>query len=301
MKIIEIGSCCAGVPQIYARYFGTTHIVFENYKYGIHAPLTKQLQPLHGNLLKIKQFYDLLKNEQPDYIHIHSPTIGLMIQIYPVIKMLGIKIIMHYHGTDIRNNSKILSIFSKMADTELVSTPDLLDVATSAKFIPNPYNIEYQDYIKEYTDKFIICHIASSSTAKQSNTIMNVINDLVASGFNIGCDSISGLPHCEVLRHIYNCDIYVDQLRPDIGFYGVSAIEAMGMGKPVISSYNNKFDKIADYPPILSAMDERQLKNQIVYLYENRDEIVKYGEKSQRFAESYHNPIYVVELLLGAL
>ena len=24
MKIIEIGSCCAGVPQIYARYFGTT-------------------------------------------------------------------------------------------------------------------------------------------------------------------------------------------------------------------------------------------------------------------------------------
>jgi glycosyltransferase involved in cell wall biosynthesis len=118
LKILQVGNIC-GIPQMLAkeqrrRGYEADHISFpENYSF----------------LNRIKKFL-ILCNTVPSYdiVHFHYSTglpFGLDLFLW---KILGKKIIMHYHGSDIRG--KGVPIITKLLVNKIyVSTPDLLEWA----------------------------------------------------------------------------------------------------------------------------------------------------------------------------
>jgi hypothetical protein len=183
MKILHINDQ-AGVACIlakYQRYNGIeskvllTNSLLTNYKFDKFGIF--KFYKDYVNIIQGSNYVDYCISEaqNTDVIHIHSME-ELVIKMR---KKFGNskKIILHYHGTDIRGrkNSIIFNIpylksrakvfavrirnrtrlikmgyykslrieSQKLADEILVSTPDLLSLLPNAKYLPNPVDIEH--------------------------------------------------------------------------------------------------------------------------------------------------------------
>jgi hypothetical protein len=180
MKVLHINDQ-AGVSCILAKYQrrnGIESKVLSSYnmdKFGI-----LKFYKDYVNVVKPADFVDYCISEakNADIIHIHSNEA----LIFTIRKIFGNskKIILHYHGTDIRGfknkNSSKISIFQnitnkkklfvhkiknrlwlvkrgyyksfstesqKLANDILVATPDLLTLVPHAKYLPNPIDLDH--------------------------------------------------------------------------------------------------------------------------------------------------------------
>jgi len=83
----------------------------------------------------------LLLARRFDIIHIHS-----LDKLVPLLKLLYPKkpIVLHYHGSDIRNKWSLRLKYWSKADAILYTTPDLLnqDTPTRAVYLPNPVDTD---------------------------------------------------------------------------------------------------------------------------------------------------------------
>jgi hypothetical protein len=177
MKILHINDQ-AGVACIlakYQRYNGIESKVLSSYKFDKFGIF--KFYKDYVNIIDQTNFIDhcISEAKEADIVHIHSME-ELVVRIR---KKFGNskKIILHYHGTDIRGrkNSIIFNIpylksrakifavrirnrtrlikmgyykslrieSQKLADEILVSTPDLLSLLPNAKYLPNPVDIEH--------------------------------------------------------------------------------------------------------------------------------------------------------------
>jgi len=140
MKILHIWSC-AGVSCLIAKYMdarcGTTSdvIITEKWdKLGLNQYRTTRIKykPMFGlRGLAMARDYDLI------HVHYHSIFIPFLKFIYDK------PVIIHFHGSDVRENWGPRLKRIKRADRILVSTPDLLTGApVGASWIPNPVDTE---------------------------------------------------------------------------------------------------------------------------------------------------------------
>jgi disulfide oxidoreductase YuzD len=166
-------------------------------------------------------------------VHFHKKTIfnGLDLLLY---KLLGKEIVIHYHGSDIRN--KQLPWYNNFADIIYVSTPDLLEFVPGAKWLPNvaiDYELPFEErkmYV-ESEHKFRILHCPTNPEIKGTKYIEAAIKYLEPL-YDFEYVTITGQPHEHILQAMAKCDLYIDQVL--IGFYGVSAMECAAMGVPVM-------------------------------------------------------------------
>jgi len=138
MKILHIWSC-AGVSSLIAKYMDFRHdtrsdvIITEKWdKLGLNTYNTTRIKskPMFGlRGLAMARNYDII------HVHYHSIFI-------PFLKFLYEKpVIMHFHGSDVRENWGARNSRIKRADMILVSTPDLLTGAPLKRgisWLPNP-------------------------------------------------------------------------------------------------------------------------------------------------------------------
>ena len=138
MKILHIWSC-AGVSCLIAKYMDMRHktrsdvIITEKWdKIGLNSSAyttrikSKSMFGLRG--LAMARKYDLI------HVHYHSIFIPFLVRLYP-----KKPIIMHFHGSDVRENWESRLPRIKKADYILVSTKDLLHGAPErVSWIPNP-------------------------------------------------------------------------------------------------------------------------------------------------------------------
>lgn len=95
------------------------------------------------NILKKARNYDLI------HVHCIYEYIPLLRKLYP-----KKKIILHYHGTDLRNaNTKKREKSEKLSDAVLLSTHDLKEDAPDAIYVPNPIDVEHFKYNPPNTKK----------------------------------------------------------------------------------------------------------------------------------------------------
>ena len=187
MKILHIHDQ-AGVACIlakYQRYNGIESKVLSSYKFDKFGIF--KFYKDYVSIVERTQFIDYCISEakEADIVHIHSME-ELVVRIR---KTFGNskKIILHYHGTDIRgrknpiiftipylkSSAKVFAIrimdrirlikmgyykslrieSQKLADEILVSTPDLLSLLPNAKYLPNPVDVEH--FSKDNIDKDI--------------------------------------------------------------------------------------------------------------------------------------------------
>src|SRR5947199_333673 len=79
-----------------------------------------------------------------------------------------------------------------------------------------------------HRERPLVLHAPSNRRRKGTDHVIAACEQLP-----VDLEIVEGLPHDEARRHFERADIVVDQL--NAGWYGVFALEAMALGKPVLT------------------------------------------------------------------
>jgi hypothetical protein len=188
----------------------------------------------------IKHRYNLsiLKNElwpKADVVHLNN-DLRYIERFRKMLDPNGKRLIIHHHGTMFRTALKYhLDAIRQYRATAIVSTVDLWALAPEhTTWQPQTYQLhELQSYrVPNETDTIRISHAPTNRGIKSTVALIAAVDRLKKEGANVELDVIERRSNVECLRRKGRSDIYVDQLF--LG-YGCNAIEAWGMGLPVVA------------------------------------------------------------------
>jgi hypothetical protein len=209
----------------------------------------------------------------------------------PFWKLLGKKIIIHYHGSEIRN--KMQPWFHRFADATFTSTPDLLKFAPGSIWLPNP--IDIGNYMGATPLPNLITHAPSDPKLKGTSEIIEIMKKLPEVNF----DLISGVPYEEALEHYRKATIVIDQIK--IGWYGMVTLECMAIGTPVMCYISDDLKDYLPNPYPLFITSENTLKSDIEFLLfdENfRKSLIKIGRD---YVSNVHDSKNIAKIILKSL
>lgn len=239
----------------------------------------------------------------------------------PILKFLNKKMVMHYWGSDIRQKSiavqknrfvkvkigdeagirKRINHISKYVKLAIVADYELYE------YIKNYFEnvviirqaIELQEYIPvippKRKRKIVIVHAPSDQVIKGTEYVLKAINRLERN-YELDFLLVYGMPHYQARAIYRKADIAIDQLL--VGTYGVFAIEAMALGKPVTCYIRE--DLWGTYPkelPIISAHPDN-LYEQLKSLIENPDLRYDLGVRGRNYVEKYHDSLKIARQLI---
>jgi hypothetical protein len=147
--------------------------------------------------------------------------------------------LIHHHGTLFRNNpERMLSEARRFGMVQAVSTIDLKRPAPDElHWLPTAYDLDELARIREEhrrpeDGRIVVAHAPTNREIKSTDAFEAAIRTLQAEGLPVDALIIANKTHAECLRLKATADIYFDQVK--LG-YGCNAIEAWGMGIPVIA------------------------------------------------------------------
>lgn len=133
----------------------------------------------------------------------------------------------------------------------------------------------------------LVAHAPNHRFFKGTDHLLSAIEHLKARGVAIELDLIEGLPRQQALIRYRRADVVFDQCL--IGFHGYFALEAMGMGKPVLCFLRDpKADLLApDQCPIVNVRPET-IAGQLERLASHRDLGHQLGRQGRAYVERYY-------------
>lgn len=132
----------------------------------------------------------------------------------------------------------------------------------------------------------IIVHTPSARAAKGTKYVREAIQSLKQK-YELEYIELSEVSREEVLNAIAKADIYIDQLI--FGNYGLAAIEAMSMGKPVVSYLMDMMvDVLPQDCPIVNANPDN-LSEKLSMLLDNPHLRHETGKQGRAYVEKYHD------------
>ena len=160
-----------------------------------------------------------------DVLHLHS-----LDKVVPILKIAypGKRVILHYHGSDIRDAWHARRKYWSRADAILVSTPDLLSGAPEvATWLPNPVDTEHFKPLEEVTrakDEVLYFRLPYEDLDRALERVRKLGLKPVVSDRNV---EYSALPHL-LNRYEYFADRY------SIPSLSKTALEALACGLKVV-------------------------------------------------------------------
>lgn len=170
--------------------------------------------------------------EEADVLHFRNDLGGL--------KRLGHgqPLVLQHHGTRFREYHAQVAARAKEAGAiQIASTIDLTVLEPGISWVPSPYNLDQLSAYRPYVVRAVgepvrIAHAPTNREVKSTVRVMEAVHNLSKNGYNVTFDLIERKTWQECLTRKGKADIYVDQLK--LG-YGNNAIEAWGMGIPVVA------------------------------------------------------------------
>jgi glycosyltransferase involved in cell wall biosynthesis len=148
---------------------------------------------------------------------------------WPILKATRRKSVLHFLGSDIRGKTPEQLRFARGADARIVGSYDALRWVPDAQVVPPGLDLsEYTPAPAEDGERPVVVHAPSSRGRKGTEHVV-----AACKGLDVELDIVEGLRHDEARRRYERADIVVDQL--NAGWYGIFALEAMALGKPVLS------------------------------------------------------------------
>jgi len=254
------------------------------------------------------QVSDLLN--KTDIIHFHTlvdETWDLgPIHIKDYIK--GKTILHHHHGHPAfrSNPEKFRDKYRQLKRKALVSTPDLLKLLPEASWMPNLVPID-DPFLKPNNHpkngKVRVGQSPTRKDLKNTQEFLSVVAELQSSFPSLECKIMEMLPHRQCLIEKNSCHIIFDHMQ---GYYGVSSLESLSQGKPVIAGlddWNRKtileFFSSEELPWVLAA-NATELKTAIKNLIESKALREQAGKRSRYFMETFWNENKVVNALMNS-
>ncbi len=221
--------------------------------------------------------------------------------------MAGKKIVHHHHGhPHFRANPELYrDKYRKLGRKSLVSTPDLLKLLPGATWIPNLVDLDnplLQPRTTPANGKIVIGQSPTRKDLKNTDDLIEVVVELKKKPQlpDIELRILELIPHKKCLDAKNDCHIIFDHMQ---GYYGVSSLESLSQGKPVIAGiddWNRKhivdFFKTDDLPWII-ARDKTQLEERLILLTTDHGYREETGRYSRKFMEHYWNEETVIKKL----
>lgn len=141
-----------------------------------------------------------------------------------------------------------------------------------------------------------IVHAPSRPTVKGTPSVLAAIERLKSEGFDIDFKLIKGMPHKEAMKLYKEADIVIDQLR--IGWYGVLAVEAMALGKAVISYVRDDLKHHLPYPMPLILANPDNIYDKLKSAAQNPQSLEVLGKRARKYTEEMHDADKISAMLI---
>jgi glycosyltransferase involved in cell wall biosynthesis len=148
---------------------------------------------------------------------------------FPLLRALRKKSVFHYLGSDIRGKSPEELTDGKRADAEIVGSYDATRWVPEAHVVPPGLDLRpFTPVPPSDAPRPLVVHAPSNREKKGTRFVIEACEQLP-----VELDVVEGVPHEEARARYARADIVVDQL--NAGWHGVFALEAMALGKPVVT------------------------------------------------------------------
>jgi glycosyltransferase involved in cell wall biosynthesis len=226
-----------------------------------------------------------------DIVHCHEfPMLWKWAQERPVV--------WHLHGGYFKSHHEEMNKFlDDEGITTVVATPDLLALRPTATWLPPSIEIApLLSYRAPTGDTFRLVQTTTWEQAKIAPASLN--------GFAGELDVVYHVPHEEALRRKGRATVVFDQFAGPMGeayqtgALGISGLEAMAMGIPVLSSGPDEllivFRKLWGELPFFPTTRE-ELSLHLKTLQESPALLKYWAERGSRFVRKWHDPATVAK------
>ena len=146
-------------------------------------------------------------------------------------------------------------------------------------------------------------HSPSSQSKKGTALIMSVLTRMQCAGY-MEVDLIQGVPWEEAVARRRRSQIFVDQMMPCVGGWGMSAIEALGAGCATLADLNHVVPDVYGFfpkPPIEDVRSPGELEDWLKLWHSRRDLLEKRRQEALAWARAHAAPAAVAKYVLGHL
>lgn len=221
--------------------------------------------------------------------------------------MKGKILVHHHHGhPDFRANpEKYREKYRRLGRNNLlVSTPDLLHKLPEAKWLPNFVPIDeplFSPTPCARREGMKLAHSPTRKELKNTDHLLDIVKRLQAELPGLELDLIENTRYDECLRRKQAADLVFDHMQ---GYYGVSSIESLSQGKPVIAGLDEwniacikDFFGCTEIPWVL-ARTETELEAELRRLYAAPALREELGRASRAFMERFWNERPIIARLI---
>lgn len=228
----------------------------------------------------------------------------------PLHRVLGRRVVFHWHGCDVRNRAHMLAAHARStctecdpfcvprrqrsnlakarawADAELVSTPDLLESAPRASHLPVAVEVAEYPCAPPSGAARLVLHAPTNRLIKGTRYVERAFDELRPRFPGVRFATVERLPWLELRALMAEADAVVDQLF--MGWYGMVAVEAMALGKPVLAHVRADFEPLLADCPIVRC-DESSLAPRLAELLADPGRRRALGEAGRAWVEREHD------------
>jgi glycosyltransferase involved in cell wall biosynthesis len=216
---------------------------------------------------------------------------------FPLLRATRRKSVFHFLGSDIRGKTPQELAYTQRADARIVGSYDAIRWVPGAEVIPPGVDLAMLRAVPPPRDQRpVFVHAPSSRTRKGTGHFVRACEQL-----GVELQIVEGMHHAEARRRYERADVVLDQL--NAGWYGMLAIEAMALGKPVVTFLHDEAarrteDAFGLRLPIVRA-ERDNLVETLRPLAESAAERRRIGAESRAYAERVHDLERVADRLLA--
>lgn len=227
----------------------------------------------------------------------------------PLVRALNRRVVFHYHGCDVRDRAlmlatqpratctecdpfcnparqkRVLASAARYADRELVSTPDLLSSVPGARHLPVALDLADYPHGPARALPRLVVHAPTNRLIKGTRYVESAFEALRPRFPDVRFEVIERRPWRELLGILAEADVVVDQLF--MGWYGMVAVEAMALGKPVLCFIRDDFEaRLVDCPLVRCTRED--LAEQLAAVLSDAAGRETLGARGRAYAEREH-------------
>jgi glycosyltransferase involved in cell wall biosynthesis len=272
-------------------------VVFERYK--LHPEADWSLDRgdgfLRRQLVQARALARLLPRTDVFHFYFGLTLVPKSLQ-FPLLRATRKRSVMHFLGSDIRGKPPGKLAWASRAGARIVGSYDALRWVPEADVVPPGVDLrDYTPVPPSDAPRPVVLHAPSSRRRKGTEHVIAACEQLP-----VELEIVEGRHHDEARRRYERADIVVDQL--NAGWYGLFAIEAMALGKPVVTFLHDEAVARTEAAfgtrvPVVNASADT-LVERLRPLVEDAQERRRIGAESRAYVEQVHDADRIADRLL---
>jgi glycosyltransferase involved in cell wall biosynthesis len=273
-------------------------VVFERYR--LHPEADEEIRRPQGlarrQAVQAAALVRLLPRTDVFHFYFGLTLVPRRVQ-FPILRATRRKSVFHFLGSDIRGKTPEELAYARRADARVVGSYDAIRWVPDAEVIPPGVDLTaLAPVLSPREERPVFVHAPSSRARKGTEHFVHACREL-----GVDLQIVEGLHHDEARRRYAQADVVLDQL--NAGWYGMLAIEAMALGKPVVTFLHDEAAKRTEAAfrtrvPIVRA-DRENLVETLRPLQASAAERRRIGAESRAYVERVHDLDQVADRLLA--